>query len=212
MGSASLWPLSPRYPGWDRRHWCLRAVWLMVGTVGGMEPFVTRATDRLVLRRPVADDADAVLGYWSDPEVHRFLQHPVSDDLAETQAFLLHLASEWEKGECFGWGIVEAATGRFVGMIEARILPQRRRAGLCAASGRVGPRYMPEAVVAVVDWALDQPDVHRVWAYVHTENVASQRVLEKAGMMNEGILHRWAPRHDDGLPPADAFMYAIWVE
>jgi ribosomal-protein-alanine N-acetyltransferase len=142
--------------------------------------------------------------------VHRFLQLPVSDDRAEAQGFLRHLASAWEKGESFGWGIVETATGRFVGVIEARISPHGVELGYVLHRDVWGKGYMTEAVAAVTDWALQQPEIHRVWAYVHVGNAASQRVLEKAGMVNEGILHRWGPRV--GQAPVDSYMYAAWVE
>ena len=175
-----------------------------------MKPPESWMTERLLLRRPVEDDAESIRAYWSDPEVHRFLRHPVSDDLIETQEFLRHLASAWEKRERYGWGIVEAATDRFVGMVEARVSPHGIELGYVLHRDVWGNGYMTEVVAAVAEWALQQPGIHRVWAYVHVDNKASQRVLEKAGMVNEGILHRWGPRV--GLAPVDSYMYAIWSE
>ena len=49
---------------------------------------------------------------------------------------------------------------------------------------------MTEVVRAVTDWALAQPEVHRVWAVCDVENLASARVMEKAGMAREGKLRR----------------------
>ncbi|NOY56808.1 MAG: GNAT family N-acetyltransferase, partial [Actinobacteria bacterium] len=59
-------------------------------------------------------------------------------------------------------------------------------------------------------WALSEPEVYRVWAYVNVGNVVSQRVLEKAGMVREGVLHRWAPHPNVSAEPSDAYMYAKW--
>ena len=53
-----------------------------------VEPFDTRRTVRLLLRCPESDDLEAILEYWSDPEVHRFLRHPPSDVVAETGVHL----------------------------------------------------------------------------------------------------------------------------
>ncbi len=39
---------------------------------------------------------------------------------------------------------------------------------------------MTEAARAVIDWALSEPEVFRVWAVCDVENLASARVLEKA--------------------------------
>ena len=173
-----------------------------------MEPFDTRRSNRLLLRRPKSDDAEAIAEYWSDPEVHRFLQHPPSDDIAETQTFLEHCASVWDSGEAFPWVIVEGSSSRAVGMIEARPSPHGVELGYVLKRSVWGRGYMTEAVAAVVEWALGQPEVHRVWAYVQVGNVGSQRVLEKVGMKREGVLHRWAPHHQG--TPTDAVMYAIW--
>jgi RimJ/RimL family protein N-acetyltransferase len=175
-----------------------------------MNPLESWTTDRLLLRRPNEDDAESILAYWSDPEVHRFLQHPVSDDLSELLEFIRQLPSAWERGESFAWGIVEASSGRFVGMIEARVSSHGVELGYVLHPAVWGKGYMTEAVEAVTEWALQQPRIHRVWANVHVGNAASQRVLEKAGMVNEGILHRWGPRI--GQAPVDAYMYAVWTQ
>ena len=60
----------------------------------------------------------------------------------------------------------------------------------------------------VVDWAIAQPDVHRVWAVADLENVASQRVLEKAGMVREGVLRRWMLVPSQGKVPRDVWCFA----
>jgi len=41
---------------------------------------------------------------------------------------------------------------------------------------------MTEAVQKVVDWALKQPEIYRVWAVCDVDNVGSARVMAKAGM------------------------------
>jgi RimJ/RimL family protein N-acetyltransferase len=41
---------------------------------------------------------------------------------------------------------------------------------------------LTEAVKAMCDWALNQPDVKTVIAETDTDNQASHRVLEKCGM------------------------------
>jgi ribosomal-protein-alanine N-acetyltransferase len=175
-----------------------------------MQPFESSTTEHLHLRRPVESDARAVLEYWSDPEVHRFLQHPVSDDVSEIQDFLGQLEMAWENGDSYGWGIIEAESERFIGLIEARVSPHGVELGFVLHRDMWGKGYMTETVEVVSAWALEQPEIYRVWAYVHVGNIASQRVLEKAGMVNEGRMHRWGPRVDK--PPVDSFMYARWTE
>lgn len=48
-----------------------------------------------------------------------------------------------------------------------------------------------EAVRAVIDVAFSvHEDLNRVWARTDPENGASQRVLEKLGMVKEGVLRQ----------------------
>jgi RimJ/RimL family protein N-acetyltransferase len=67
---------------------------------------------------------------------------------------------------------------------------------------------MTEVVRAVNDWALAQPEVHRVWAVCDVDNLASARVMEKAGMAREGKLRRWAVHPNLSTEPRDFWCYA----
>ena len=51
--------------------------------------------------------------------------------------------------------------------------------GLAAPSR--GQGYGSEAVAAVTEWLLSQPEVRQVQAHTLTSNAPSRRVLEKAG-------------------------------
>ena len=57
--------------------------------------------------------------------------------------------------------------------------------GLAAPSR--GQGYGSEAVLAVTEWLLSQPEVRLVQAHTLTDNVPSRRVLEKAGFRYLGL-------------------------
>jgi RimJ/RimL family protein N-acetyltransferase len=61
-----------------------------------------------------------------------------------------------------------------------------------------GQGYATEALAAVSRWALSAGGVQRAWLTANTDNVASIRVAEKAGLTREGTLRR-AGLEDDGL-------------
>ncbi len=67
---------------------------------------------------------------------------------------------------------------------------------------------MTEALRAVIDYAFRDPRVYRVWAVCDAENVASARVLEKAGMSFEGVLRRYGIHPNISPEPRDARCYA----
>jgi RimJ/RimL family protein N-acetyltransferase len=67
---------------------------------------------------------------------------------------------------------------------------------------------MTEAVHGLVQWAMTHPEVYRIWAVCDVENVASARVLERAGMQLEGTLRRWLFHPNLSQSPRDWLCFA----
>lgn len=57
-----------------------------------------------------------------------------------------------------------------------------------------GQGYATEAVIATVEWALSQLSVTAVEAETDPNNIASQKVLKKAGFLPTGIIGEEGPR------------------
>jgi hypothetical protein len=60
----------------------------------------------------------------------------------------------------------------------------------------------------VVNWALSQPPIFRIGAVCDVENIGSARVMEKAGLVREGLLRRWLMHPNISDEPRDCFIYA----
>lgn len=60
-----------------------------------------------------------------------------------------------------------------------------------------------------VDWLLSIPQIYRVWAYCHVDNVPVQRVLARMGAVQEGRLRRYAIFPNVSDEPQDAYVYSI---
>ena len=59
-----------------------------------------------------------------------------------------------------------------------------------------------------MDVWLEPPTIWRVQAYCDLENVAPARVLEKAGLVREGLLRKYSSCPNLGSTPCDVFVYA----
>ena len=68
--------------------------------------------------------------------------------------------------------------------------------------------FAAEALTFLVNWTLAQSTIYRAWAYCDVENLASLRVMEKAGMTREGVLRRWHTCPTLGLEPRDCIVCA----
>jgi [ribosomal protein S5]-alanine N-acetyltransferase len=65
-----------------------------------------------------------------------------------------------------------------------------------------GQGLMTEALSEVVGWALRQPGIWRIGDVCDVENLASARVMEKAGLEREGVLRRWGVHPNLGEVPS----------
>jgi ribosomal-protein-alanine N-acetyltransferase len=71
----------------------------------------------------------------------------------------------------------------------------------------VGPGSLTEVLTEVVNWALSQPLIFRIGAVCDVENIGSARVMEKAGLVREGLLRRWLMHPNISDEPRDCFIY-----
>jgi RimJ/RimL family protein N-acetyltransferase len=166
---------------------------------------------RVLLRRAQPTDAAAIFAeYAQDPEVTRYLTWRPHEGVNETEGFLAECVARWEAGTEFTWTVNLAGDepAGAVGMVACRVCGHAANLGYVLARRLWGQGFMSEAARLVVAWAIEQPTVVRVWAVCDTANVASARVLEKAGMQREGILRRWMVHPNVSAEPRDCFVYA----
>ncbi|HEX8068540.1 MAG TPA: GNAT family N-acetyltransferase [Pyrinomonadaceae bacterium] len=179
-------------------------------------------TERLLLRPPALGDAPAIYEtYARDPEVTRYLIWRPHRSLADTEEFLrAHLArrvadaddaaaqGSVEVSAEVSWVLILKEGDQLAGMLAVH--PAEFRVGLGYVLGRAywGRGLMTEAVRAVTELALAQPEVFRVWAVCDVDNRASARVLEKAGLAREGVLRRWSLHPNVSAAPRDCLCYA----
>lgn len=166
-------------------------------------------TERLVMRLPAPDDATAIFERWaSDAEVTRYLPWRTHASLAASAAYVDFCLRGWERGDELTWLIVRKGETRPIGAIAYRPRQYKADIGYVLARSAWNRGYMTECVRHLIDRALAQPGMHRVWAVCDVENAASVRVLEKAGMEREGRLRRWLVRPSGGEQPYDCWCYA----
>ena len=67
---------------------------------------------------------------------------------------------------------------------------------------------MTEALAQVAQWAMREDGIWRIGAGCDVENLASARVMERAGLAREGILRRWIIHPNISSEPRDWLSYA----
>jgi RimJ/RimL family protein N-acetyltransferase len=141
----------------------------------------------------------------NDPESVRFIPGmpaPYTEDDAD--AYLRRCDRVWEAGEHRPFAIVDA-DDELLGAIEVRVR-EIGSIGYWVAAGARNRGVATRALTLLSRWALKDGGVERLELATHPENLASQRVAEKAGFTYEGVL-RSHMRFRDGR--RDSVLYSL---
>lgn len=165
-------------------------------------------TQRLTLRHPLLSDAAAIFEYARDPEVTRYMDWPTHTNPESAVEFLTGALDRLAVGTELTWMVTVKPEDWAIGAISARMRGHGVDFGYALNRRYWGRGFATEAAHAVVDWASRLEHVYRVWATCDVENIASARVLEKAGLSREGVLRSWSIKPNIGPHPRDAYVYA----
>jgi RimJ/RimL family protein N-acetyltransferase len=159
-------------------------------------------------------DAEAFMSWASDPRVVRFQRRDAYEHVDQARRYIADhvLPHPWYRAICAGAG----APLPVVGSISVKPGPAedgrlfRASVGYRVAYAHWGRgvatravRAAAEAVFAAWPWLL------RLEAVADVENPASQRVLEKAGFVREGVLRKYILLKGR---PRDMVMFSIVVD
>lgn len=150
-----------------------------------MKPTEQIETERLLLRRPVASDAQAIFDrYASDPEVTRYLSWPTHRSVAATQAFLAWSDEDWARWPASSYLIFDRDNpDRLLGGTGIAFQsPTLAVTGYVLARDAWGQGFATEALEAMVKLSA-RTGVKRLVAVCHPNHRASAHVLEKCGFL-----------------------------
>ncbi len=152
-----------------------------------------RETERLVLRPYVDDDLAILTRLHGDPEVTRWLYwDPRGID--EVRPVLARKVAELTlagDGDAISLAVDLRETGETIGdaiVILTSAAHEQAEVGYLIDPARQGHGYATETAKALLEIALGDVQLHRACGRIEPRNVASGRVLERAGMRHEATL------------------------
>jgi len=170
-------------------------------------------TPRLILTKVVAEDADAVHALHLLPETDQYNTLGIPENKAQTEKLVAEwIAANQESSPQKYTLRITDHNNLFVGLIGIKMgKPTYRIAEIWYKlhSSHWNKGYATEALNGVLEFCFNELELHRIEAGCAVENIASAKVLEKAGFLREG-------RHRKILPIRgqwhDNFSYAILEE
>lgn len=163
--------------------------------------FPTLATERLILREVVADDADDLLAFRGDPDVQRYNLVPMRDT-REALALIRTMQGWYVSRYAIQWGITLRDEDRVLGLCGIHDWSRERRraaVGYDLVRSHWGRGIAGEAMREVVRYAFEELGLDRLYALTVAENARSIRLLERLGFRFERVREANAWENDGRL-------------
>jgi RimJ/RimL family protein N-acetyltransferase len=148
-------------------------------------------TERLLLREFDESDAEPFHLFLSDPAVIRYTGDPDggSPGVEHSLTVLRSRTLADYRTHGYGrWAVVLKANGEVIGFAGLKYLADAQEVdiGYRLLPDHWGRGLATEACRAILDYGRTRLGLERIIAFVHPENVASVRVLEKLGLTPDG--------------------------
>lgn len=171
-------------------------------------------TERLFISPLTATDIDAMHELHCHEAVAKYNTIGIPKDRQQTLQLLSPVLESMGRRNPtqIAWTIREAMSGEFVGELGIRLAATRFQMGEIYYNlipTKWGKGYGIESCKALLQFAFNILDLHRIEAGVAVENTRSIRLLEHLGMTQEGRKRKILPLRTGW---SDNFMYAILKE
>ena len=171
--------------------------------------FPELATPRFILRELEPRDARALYTILSTEEVMRYYGSDPLLAVYEAKNVIAYFKDQFQQGKAIRCAICNRMTSELVGTIGFHNwTPQYYRAEI---GFEVSPHYWRqgvafEAASAVIQYGFEEFKFHRISALVAPGNEGSNRLVQKLGFIEEGLLQDYAYSHGRFM---DLTMYRL---
>ena len=148
--------------------------------------------DNCIMRSLQPSDLDALSAIWADPEVTRFLPSrgvPISRE--NTEKSLKSFIEHWQQRGYGIWAIIENSSSQMIGYCGLRYLEELDEVEVLygLTSAYWGRGIATKAAKAAIDYGFNMAKLDKIIGMALPDNLASRRVLEKAGLEYEKQIH-----------------------
>lgn len=171
---------------------------------------VTIETLRLILRRFEEQDAEDMFRNWAgDAEVCRYLSWGPHASVDVSLKRILNWCEGYKRDNSYVWALEAKGKGSVIGSISVEIAYDRGEScevGYCLSKEYWNRGVMTEALRAVLHYLFYEVGYRRIQAKHDVLNVASGRVMQKAGMQYERTEHKVGLRKDGTFYDLDVYV------
>ncbi len=148
-------------------------------------------TPDLILRPFQMRDAEDLYSWCSDPEVARYVLWDPYRSPADARDYLRAMLRRYRQGAPGSWAMEDRHSGHVIGSIGVmgiNVEYKSAEIGYSMSRAYWNRGLMTQALSAVLRTLFETLGLHRVEGQCDIRNPASGRVMEKSGMIREGVL------------------------
>ena len=151
-------------------------------------PFPELKTERLVLRRILMEDAQALFEMRSDERVMQFLDRPRAKSIADAENLIRLIDHDIENNIGITWGVSLTGTSRLIGTMGFWNITKahfRAEIGYLLHPDFQGKGLMIESAKKTIDFGFREMGLHSIEANINPNNLRSAKMLENCGFVKE---------------------------
>ncbi|MGG6262964.1 GNAT family N-acetyltransferase [Leptolyngbya sp. AN03gr2] len=164
-------------------------------------------TERLILRPLSRGDAASIQAVANMREIADTMisiPHPYPD--GEAERYITRQIAKFEAGHAITFAIEQKLDSMLIGIIEIRDIEREHsqaELSFWLAVEAWGQGYMSEALKPIIRFGFEVLGLNRLYAYHMVRNPGSGKVLQKNGLVQEGVLRqrvrKWGEFEDVAL-------------
>ena len=167
-------------------------------------------TERLLLQRLRYEDAEEIFyAYASKPEATRFVSWARHKSVDDTRRYLAFSVRAWNSGRDFTYSVRLKNSHRLIGSIGVINLDYRVQFGYIFSPTHWNKGYATESCRKILDLLAPQRTISGITTFVDVDNHASIRVLEKSGMVPEGVFPNWFHFPNQNNVAKDCILFSL---
>lgn len=167
-------------------------------------------TIRLVLRKFRTEDAFDMFKNWSsDIDTLKYLPWGPHSDVNVTHRRILSWVDSYKQLNVYNWAIYLKSNKQVIGSISVETSNDKEQScevGYCIGKSFWGRGIVVEALYAVMHYLFSEVGYEMIFAKHDVLNIASGRVMQKAGMHYVKTIHDVGRRRDGSMYDVDMYV------
>ena len=152
--------------------------------------FPVLKTNRLVLRQLNSNDENGIYNFYSDPVALKYVPRNLFTERIEASDKIKFFDALFDDRKGIWWAISYKEKQDIIGIagfFEIDKAANKAELGYGFLQGNWGKGVGTEIVKTLTDFGFQAIQLHKIYAYIHPDNISSIKVVEKFGYKREGL-------------------------